>query len=109
MIVFQSSKIKIQDSFRCSKCYVAHVNAMPGMTIGKVWEIMIKFIAPLILIILLTTEFVARIKAPYEGYPREAELIGAAVMFIIIPVAAIIFSRLNGAGAVEIERLKTPD
>jgi len=75
-----------------------HVNAMPGLNIGKWWEVMIKFIAPLILTILLITELVARIKSPYEGYPRGAELIGAAVMFVIIPVAAIIFSRLKGVG-----------
>ena len=86
-----------------------HVNAMPGLNIGKVWEVMIKFIAPLILIILLTTEIVARIKAPYEGYPRGAELIGAAVMFVVIPVAAIFLSRLKGVGTVEIELSKRPN
>ena len=83
-----------------------HVNAMPGLNIGKWWEVMIKFIAPLILTILLITELVARIKSPYEGYPREAELIGAAVMFVIIPVAAIILSRLKGVGTVDPELSK---
>ncbi len=63
-------------------------------------------IAPLILTILLITELVARIKSPYEGYPRGAELIGAAVMFVIIPVAAIIFSRLKGVGPVDPELSK---
>ncbi len=67
---------------------------------------MIKFYAPLILTILLITELVAGIKLPYEGYPRGAELIGAAVMFVIIPVAANIFSRFKGVGPVDPEPLK---
>jgi NSS family neurotransmitter:Na+ symporter len=79
---------------------------MPGMNIGKWWEVMIKFIAPLILTILLITELVAGIKLPYKGFPRGAELIGAAVMFVIIPVAAIIFSRLKGVGPVDSELSK---
>jgi hypothetical protein len=75
---------------------------------GLYW-LNIVFLAPLISIILLTTAFVARIEAPHEGYPRGAEFIGAAVMFMIIPVAAIIFSRRNGVGAVAIELSKNPD
>lgn len=71
---------------------IKHVNAMPGFKIGKVWEIMIKFVAPAILFALLLTEIIARIKAPYEGYPRAAELMGASVMFVIIPVAAFIIA-----------------
>lgn len=71
------------------------------------WESRTSFVlAPLILTILLITELVARIKSPYEGYPRWAELIGAAVMFLIIPVAAIIFSRLKGVGPVDPELSK---
>ncbi|CAN2044133.1 Transporter [Candidatus Magnetomoraceae bacterium gMMP-13] len=72
-----------------------HVNSMPGMKISKWWDVMIRFIAPLILIVLLITEIIARIKAPYEGYPRGAEFIGAAVMFVLIPVAAYVFSKLK--------------
>lgn len=75
---------------------MSHVNSMPGMKIGKVWEIMIKFVAPLVLFALLVTEVVARFKAPYEGYPRGAELIGVAVMFVFIPVAAVILTELKG-------------
>ncbi len=83
-----------------------HVNTLPGLKIGKVWEIMIKFIAPLVLFALLITELVARFKAPYEGYPRGAELIGAAIIFVIIPVAAVIFAKAKGVEAAGTELKK---
>ncbi len=73
-----------------------HVNKLPGLTIGKWWETMIKYIAPLILIALLATEVVARIKGAYEGYPRSAELIGAVVMFVILPVGAVVLAKAKG-------------
>ena len=78
---------------------MAHVNAMPGMKIGKTWEIMIRYVAPLILFALLVTEVAARVKAPYGGYSRSAELIGAAVMFVVIPAAAVVFTRARGVEA----------
>lgn len=72
-----------------------HVNSMPGLKIGKVWEIMIKFVVPFILSALLITESIARYKAPYEGYPRKAEAIGALVLFVILPVCAFIFAKMK--------------
>jgi NSS family neurotransmitter:Na+ symporter len=75
-----------------TKNVMAHVNSNPGLKIGKIWETMIKFIAPMILIVLIASEAIDRFKAPYSGYPRSAELIGAAVMFILIPLAAFFLS-----------------
>ncbi len=72
---------------------ISHVNAMPGLKIGKLWETMIKFVAPAIIACLLVTEVIARIRAPYEGYPRAAELIGASIMFVVIPCAAYFLAK----------------
>ncbi len=76
---------------------IEHIEAMPGMKVGRVWEVMIRYVSPLILVALLITEIAARLKAPYEGYPRGAELLGATVMFVVIPVAAFLLARAKGS------------
>ncbi|MCP4747336.1 MAG: sodium-dependent transporter [Desulfobacteraceae bacterium] len=70
-----------------------HINSLPGMKIGGIWEIMIKLVAPIILVVLLGWEIIARINAPYENYPRLAEGLGALVMFVLIPLAGFMFAK----------------
>ena len=74
-----------------------HVNQLPGRKLGHMWELMIQFIAPLILVALLVTEVAARFKAPYGGYPRSAELVGVLVTFVALPLGAVLFTRARAA------------
>jgi hypothetical protein len=54
----------------------------------------------------LSTQSTTSPRFPCEGYPRGAELIGAAVIFVIIPVAAVIFAKAKGVEAAGTELKK---
>ncbi len=57
--------------------------------------VMIKYVAPVILVVLLISEAITRFKSPYGGYPRSAEFIGFLVMFVFIPLGAFILSKIK--------------
>ncbi|MCP3921456.1 MAG: sodium-dependent transporter [Desulfobacterales bacterium] len=78
-----------------TKKIIDHNNEMPGLKLGKVWEVMIKYVAPVILVVLLISEAITRFKSPYGGYSRSAEFIGFLVMFVFIPLGAFILSKIK--------------
>ena len=87
--VYKASKVK------------EYTNSLPGLKIGKFWTVMIKYISPVVLLFMLVTEVISRVKSVYGDYPREAELVGWAVMFLLIPLAALIITKKKG--------VKTPE
>ncbi len=62
------------------------LNSSGGAKVGKWWNVSIKYIIPLALIILLINQLITDIANPYEGYPAWALSIGWAV--VIIPILA---------------------
>ena len=78
-----------------------HVNALPGMKLGNMWTIMIKFVSPVVLLALLGSEIISRFSEAYGGYPRSAELIGAAVMFILLPLGGYLLGRAKAVQSEE--------
>ena len=70
-----------------------HINSLHGMKVGKFWIVMIKYVSPLVLLFMIASEIVTRIGTAYEGYPRTAELVGWVVMFVLVPLAAILITR----------------
>jgi neurotransmitter:Na+ symporter, NSS family len=61
-----------------------YVNVVSKLHIGKWWDICIKYITPLILLVLLIYQIYTEFTTPYEGYPTWALLVGWA--FVIIPL-----------------------
>jgi neurotransmitter:Na+ symporter, NSS family len=66
--------------------FQTYTNKTSEVHIGKWWNILIKFIIPLVLILLLTLSIIENIINPYMGYPWFVLLIIGA-----IPLIAIIF------------------
>ncbi|MDF2547623.1 MAG: sodium:neurotransmitter symporter [Anaerosolibacter sp.] len=49
-----------------------HTNAISYYSIGKWWDVMIKFVTPTVLTFMLVQNIVNEIKSPYGGYPSLA-------------------------------------
>lgn len=65
--------------------------------VGKWWDICIVFITPLVLLLLLGYNFLERIKAPYENYPRFAEFIGGWLILGILVILSIFIGNRKGS------------
>ena len=64
-----------------------YVNGVSKYKIGRWWNLSIKFVIPLVLIILLVTQFMQELASPYEGYPSWALSIGWASVIIPLVIA----------------------
>ena len=79
-----------------------HVNALSEVRIGKWFDFCVKFLTPLVLLVILVSSIIQDIKVPYEGYPQWALNIGWA-MVILMPVIAFILSRFKTVKTEEAE------
>src|SRR5690554_2594467 len=71
-----------------------HVNALSEINVGKWFDFCIKYLTPLVLIVILVRSIIEDINVPYEGHPQWALNIGWA-MVILLPVLAFIFSKIK--------------
>ena len=71
------------------------INRVSAIRIGRWWTVTIKYIIPLIFLILLTKQFLVERQAPYENYPAWALGIGWGV--VLIPLVIFIGMLLIGA------------
>jgi neurotransmitter:Na+ symporter, NSS family len=71
-----------------------YINSVSDFRIGKWWEYSIKYITPLILIVLLVFQFMQEISANYEGYPDWAIWMGWSV--VIVPLLAAVYLAFLG-------------
>lgn len=69
-----------------------HINKYSEIKIGRWWDILLKYITPVVLIVLVLSWLGVRINGSYEGYPREAEFFGGWLLVLLIPLAAVILS-----------------
>jgi len=65
-------------------------NTVSDFKIGVWWDISIKFITPIVLIIILVVQLVKELKIPYEGYPMWAIYIGWLVVILPLIIAFLI-------------------
>ncbi len=72
-----------------------YINKFSEIRIGKWWDICVKFILPLVAIVLLYSEIKDRIGASYEGYPRLAEFFGGWFLVIMLPILGIILAAIK--------------
>jgi NSS family neurotransmitter:Na+ symporter len=68
------------------------VNETSDVSIGRWWNFCIKYLTPAVLIFMMVTTLIQRIKIPYEGYPQKALWIGGWGAIALVFTIAIIFS-----------------
>ena len=66
-----------------------YINQVSDWKVGKWWNIAIKYFIPMILVVLLVTQFSTDIKIPYEGYPTWALGIGWTI--VLLPLLLFLF------------------
>ena len=76
------------------KAYVArkHVNSLGERKLSKIWDISIKYVTPVILVIILIQALKADISTPYEGYPVAAILFYGVGMLLLTLLIALYLS-----------------
>jgi len=74
-----------------------YFNSVSDYQFGSWWDIMIKFVTPIMLIILLVTELMADIGTPYGGYELKYLVYGGWIGVIgLLIVASYFLSRQRG-------------
>jgi len=73
-----------------------HANKTSDFSIGKWWDIMIKYIIPFVLLILLTAAIVNNILNPYMKYPWWIITIGGVVPVVTIFVLSFVLMKIRG-------------
>ena len=59
-----------------------YINSVSDWSVGKWWNVSIKYIIPIVLVTLLVTQFSQDITIPYEGYPNWALGIGWTIALV---------------------------
>ncbi len=72
-----------------------YINQVSDWQVGKWWNLAIKYVNPLVLAVLLTTQFSKDISIPYQGYPTWALGIGWSV--VIVPLLLFLFLLLTSS------------
>ena len=67
-----------------------HANSVSDIMLGKWWDVLIKFVAPVSLLVLLVASFVENITSPYGGYPLWCLIAGGALPGLIIFIISFI-------------------
>lgn len=81
-----------------------YTNSMSYYTVGKWWDVMIKFVTPVVLTFMLVQNFLNEIKAPYGGYPTKAiAIFGWGVILLGIAASFIMSKRPWNEGSLVME------
>lgn len=81
-----------------------HTNSMSYYTIGKWWDVMIKFVTPVILTFMLVQNIINEVKTPYGGYPTKAiAIFGWGIILLGIALSFIMSKRPWSEGKLEIK------
>jgi len=73
-----------------------YANSISEFGVGKWWVFSIKYFTPVVLVILVGSELISRIKGSYENYPRLAEFLGGWLVLIAIVVAGFFLYKSKG-------------
>ncbi len=69
-----------------------YANDLSELTVGRWWDVIVRYFIPLVSLILLIYTLKERILSPYGGYPRLAEFLGGWLVIIIFVVISILLS-----------------
>jgi NSS family neurotransmitter:Na+ symporter len=70
-----------------------HVNQVSEIQIGKWWDFAVRYLTPIILIILMALTLIERIQTPYENYPQWALFLGGWLVLLVTWIASLVLSR----------------
>jgi NSS family neurotransmitter:Na+ symporter len=65
-----------------------YINSVSIWQVGRWWSIAIKFVVPVCLTTLLSTQFITDLRIPYEGYPAWA--LGIGWLCVMIPIGIML-------------------
>ncbi|KQC10082.1 MAG: hypothetical protein APR54_03305 [Candidatus Cloacimonas sp. SDB] len=69
-----------------------YANSYSEVKIGKLWDVMIKFIIPIIIFLLIVNETIKLISRGYGNYPSSALLIAGWGVVILLPILAVVIA-----------------
>lgn len=69
-----------------------HVNDAGGVRLSILWDVAVRYITPLILVILIVESLIRELRAPYEGYDIDALLVFGAGWLIVSAAVAVAFT-----------------
>lgn len=78
-----------------SRKFRKDVNAVSDFSIGRWFDVAVRYIAPAMLSIMLVLALVQRLREPYEGYPAWAQFCGGWGMVIVVILLSIILGRAS--------------
>ncbi|MFT5387306.1 MAG: NSS family neurotransmitter:Na+ symporter [Candidatus Omnitrophota bacterium] len=70
-----------------------HINEVASMKLVKIWDVAVKFIVPIVLVVLLINDLRTELSTPYEGYPVEALIFIGVGWPLAALIAAVVISR----------------
>lgn len=73
-----------------------HANEYSDFAIGSWWNLMIKFVTPLVLGFMTFQNIIENIKKPYEGYPLSSLLVMGWGVFTACIILGMVFYSLKG-------------
>lgn len=85
-----------------------YANSYSEVKIGKLWEIMIRFVIPIIIFVLIINESIKLLTQGYGGYPSSALIIAGWGIAILLPVLAVIISSFKRKITVEESEIIIP-
>jgi len=84
-----------------------HSNSVSIYSIGKWWDIMVKFVTPAILTYMLVQNVITEIKSPYGGYPMLAiGIFGWGVVGLIVALSIFLSKTKWKNNELQIDQLK---
>jgi len=75
------------------------VNANSSFAVGRWWDVLIKYAAPLLIGWFLVNELIHRVRGSYEGYGRSAELLGGWLVLAAVVAAALFITSRRSQSA----------
>ena len=72
-----------------------YFNPISEYKIGSWWNFMVKFFIPIILTVLLVSNFIGDIREPHEGYDMLYQWLGGWGMLILVAVVSLILTALK--------------
>lgn len=79
-----------------TKPFREFLNEVSEVKVGIWWDIMIKYVTPLILGITVLTALFAELSKAYEGYPMWALVVGGWLMVVGVVVVSIFLAKMKG-------------
>lgn len=73
----------------------SYANQRSELKLGRWWELLIRYFVPLVCGLILVAAVWDRLRAPYGGYERSAEVLGGWVLLGGFLVVAVLLSRLR--------------